>query len=93
MAHAICGQVGPPWAEYVPYFWSDMHGKRVQALGTPQFADEVNFVFEDEAKGAFLAEYLRGGRLVAAVGCNAAGRLMKYRARLAPAVEPAAAQA
>jgi hypothetical protein len=73
------------WAEYVPYFWSDMHGKRIQALGTPQHADEVRVVFEDEAKGAFLAEYLRKGQLIGAAGCNAAGRLMKYRARLVPA--------
>lgn len=85
VAHTICGQTGPVWAEYVPYFWSDMHGKRIQALGTPQHADEVRFVFEDEAKGAFLAEYLRAGQLVGVAGCNAAGRLMKYRARLVPA--------
>lgn len=88
VAHTICGQTGPVWAEYVPYFWSDMHGKRIQALGTPQQADEVRFVFEDETKGAFLAEYLRSGQLVGVAGCNAAGRLMKYRARLVPANEP-----
>lgn len=85
VAHTLGGQTGPVWAEYVPYFWSDMHGKRIQALGTPQHADEVRFVFEDEAKGAFLAEYLREGQLIGVAGCNAAGRLMKYRARLAPA--------
>lgn len=84
VAHTICGQTGPLWADYVPYFWSDMHGKRIQALGTPQHADDVQFVFEDEAKGAFLAEYRRAGQLIGVAGCNAAGRLMKYRVRLVP---------
>lgn len=88
VAHTLCGLTGPVWAEYVPYFWSDLHGKRIQALGTPQHADEVRFVFEDAAKGAFLAEYLRAGQLIGVAGCNAAGQLMKYRAKLAAAHEP-----
>ncbi|RYF56274.1 MAG: FAD-dependent oxidoreductase [Comamonadaceae bacterium] len=82
VAHDICGQTGAPWSEYIPYFWSDMHGKRLQVLGTPQFADAVRIVFEDQAKGAFLAEYGCDGILVGVAGCNAAVRLNKYRAKL-----------
>lgn len=36
-------------------------------------------------KGAFLAEYLHKGHRIGVAGCNAAGLLMKYRARLVPA--------
>ncbi len=82
VAHEIMEHRDIAWRDYVPYFWSDMHGKRVQVLGSPQYADAVRYVFEDEAKGAFLAEYGRAGVLVGVAGCNAAVRLMKYRARL-----------
>jgi NADPH-dependent 2,4-dienoyl-CoA reductase/sulfur reductase-like enzyme len=93
VAHTICGLTGPAWAEYVPYFWSDMHGMRIQALGTPQFADDVQFVHDDVAKGAFLAEYHLSGRLIGVAACNAAGRLMKYRGRLVPVAVPSAISA
>lgn len=82
IAHEIVEQRVHAWREYVPYFWSDMHGKRVQVLGSPQYADAVRYVYEDEQRGAFLAEYGRAGVLVAVAGCNAAVRLMKYRPRL-----------
>jgi len=82
VAQEIVEQRATAWNEYVPYFWSDMHGKRVQVLGSPQYADAVRYVFEDEQKGAFLAEYGRAGVLVGVAGCNAAVRLMKYRAKL-----------
>ena len=82
VAHDICGIQGPEWKDYLPYFWSDMHKKRVQMLGTTQPTDQVRFVYEDRAKDAFLAEFGRNGVLVGVVGCNAAVRLMKYRASL-----------
>jgi NADPH-dependent 2,4-dienoyl-CoA reductase/sulfur reductase-like enzyme len=79
VAHHIADHVYARWDEYVPYFWSDMHGKRIQALGCPQHADECRFVHDDPEKGAFLAEYRCKGVLVGVAGCNAAVKLMKYR--------------
>lgn len=92
VAQAIVGAGEARWPDFVPYFWSDMHGKRVQMLGATRGADSVEVVFEDLAKGAFLAEYSRNGRLLGVVGCNAAARVMRYSPRLARGgveVEPA----
>ena len=82
VAHGIAGQATSAWGAYVPYFWSDLYGRRVQVLGTPQYADAVRLVFEDPEKGAFVAEYLSDGELIAVAGCAAAVRVAKYRARL-----------
>lgn len=83
VAQAIVGAGEARWPDFVPYFWSDMHGKRVQMLGATRGADSVEVVFEDLAKGAFLAEYSSNGRLIGVVGCNAAARAMRYGPRLA----------
>lgn len=92
VAQAIVGAGEARWPDFVPYFWSDMHGKRVQMLGATRGAECVEVVFEDLAKGSFLAEYSRHGRLLGVVGCNAAARVMRYAPRLARGdaeVEPA----
>ncbi len=82
VAQAIVGEGEARWPDFVPYFWSDMHGKRVQMLGATCGADRVEIVFEDLAKGAFLAEYSCEGHLIGVVGCNAAARTMRYSPRL-----------
>lgn len=83
VAQHICGMAEATWAAFVPYFWSDMHGKRFQLLGTAEDATAVTFVFENAETGAFVAEYHRGDALIGVVGCNAAARVMRYAARLA----------
>lgn len=82
VAHHIADHAYARWDEYVPYFWSDMHGKRIQALGCPQHADDCRFVHDDPEKGSFLVEYRRKGVLVGVAGCNAAVKVMKYRQTL-----------
>lgn len=88
VAQVIVGAGEARWPDFVPYFWSDMHGKRIQMLGATRGADSVEMVFEDLAKGAFLAEYSSNGRLVGVVGCNAAARTMRYGPRLAQGGAP-----
>ncbi|HEY3691657.1 MAG TPA: FAD-dependent oxidoreductase [Pseudonocardiaceae bacterium] len=85
VAHEIAAIEGPRWSDSVPYVWSDQYGKRIQVLGSPAGADLVKVVDEDLGRGSFVALYARAGRLIGVVGCNAAGRTMRYRSRLAAA--------
>lgn len=90
VAQHVAGDVETEWADFVRYFWSDMHAKRIQVLGTPEQADAMRFAYADPATGAFVAEYGRDGVLIGVAGCNAAGRTMRYLAKfpLAPAFNP-----
>jgi NADPH-dependent 2,4-dienoyl-CoA reductase/sulfur reductase-like enzyme len=82
VAQHIAGQLPSAWSEFVPYFWSDMHGKRLQVLGDTEGADAVRFVFTNDEKQSFVAEYGRRGVLVGVAGCNAAGKTMQYLRKL-----------
>jgi hypothetical protein len=82
VAQTIAGTVTASWAAFVPYFWSDFHGVRLQLLGSAQGAEEVRVVHEDRTKRAFVAEYRRDDELIGAVGCNAAAKTMRYISRL-----------
>jgi 3-phenylpropionate/trans-cinnamate dioxygenase ferredoxin reductase component len=82
VAQSIAGVGESVWGEFVPYFWSDMHGVRIQLLGSVTGADGVQIVYEDNEKKAFLAEYHKGGKLIGVVGCNAGARTMRYGAKL-----------
>jgi NADPH-dependent 2,4-dienoyl-CoA reductase/sulfur reductase-like enzyme len=86
VAQRIIGTHDSSWSEFVPYFWSDFHGKRIQMLGSSRGATEVEYVFEDAAKNAFVAEYRKQGTVVGVVGCNAGARTMRYASQLAEAV-------
>lgn len=82
IAGEIAGDSSRRWYDFVPYFWSDMHGKRIQLLGTAGAAAAVSIAYRDPAKGAFLAEYRRDGRLQGVAGCNAGARIMRYLPQL-----------
>lgn len=82
VARTIAGAPGSAWAEYTPYFWSDLYGKRIQVLGSTEDADAISFVHDDRTAGAFVAEYRREGKLVGVAGCNAAAKTMRYLAAL-----------
>lgn len=64
----------------LPYFWSDQADLKLQVLGSTACHDEVTIVREDEK--SFLAEYRRGGRLVAVGGVNAGREVMTRRNEL-----------
>ena len=71
------------WSAFVPYFWSDLYGVRLQLLGTARGADQTRIVHEDPARRAFVAEYHRCGQLIGVAGCNAGAKTMRYMSRLA----------
>jgi len=81
-AQSISGVAENLWEEFVPYFWSDMHGVRIQLLGSAAGADDVLIVHEDKEKKALLAEYRKAGELIGVVGCNAGAKTMRYGAKL-----------
>ncbi|MRH87016.1 FAD-dependent oxidoreductase [Nocardia sp. SYP-A9097] len=74
-------EVEPPAAVRVPYVWSDQYDVKIQVLGSPALADEVQIV-EDKGR-KFLAHLFRDGTLVAVVGAGMTGKVMKTRAQLA----------
>jgi NADPH-dependent 2,4-dienoyl-CoA reductase/sulfur reductase-like enzyme len=82
VAQTIAGDVVTAWRDFVPYFWSDLHGARVQMLGSALNADDIRVVHEDGDKRAFVAEFHSAGELIGVVGCNAGARTMRYGARL-----------
>jgi NADPH-dependent 2,4-dienoyl-CoA reductase/sulfur reductase-like enzyme len=64
----------------VPYFWSDMYGKKLQMVGLPR--GEECEVFGDP-EGPWLTLYREGDRLAAALSLDLPGRITKFRALLA----------
>lgn len=83
VAQSISGGVVTPWRGFVPYFWSDLYGVRLQMLGSAVDADDIRFVHQDEEKRAFVVEYRKAGELTGVVGSNAGARTMRYASKLA----------
>lgn len=72
-----------PPASGPAYFWSDQHGRRIQALGDTATADTIDLVHGTYDADSWVALYARAGRLTGAVGYNAAAILMRHRAAIA----------
>jgi len=83
VAQSISGSVVTPWRDFVPYFWSDLYGVRLQMLGSAVDADDIRIVHQDEEKRAFVVEYRKAGELTGVVGSNAGARTMRYGSKLA----------
>lgn len=79
---ALRGTEAPEPDAPLPSFWTDLFGLRIQGVGTPGLADEVEVLEGDPAfpaDGVALA-YRRGGRLVGAVtSAIPADRHLTYR--------------
>jgi 3-phenylpropionate/trans-cinnamate dioxygenase ferredoxin reductase subunit len=69
--------------EAVPYFWSDQYDVKIQSVGLPGRAERMTMLEATPEADRLVLGGERGGRLVAAVGFNAARRLPFYRGRLA----------
>jgi 3-phenylpropionate/trans-cinnamate dioxygenase ferredoxin reductase component len=82
VAQAIAGGAMTSWHEFVPYFWSDLHGVRLQMQGSARDADDIRIVHDEAGKKSFVAEYMRKGHLVGIVGCNSGARVTRYARRL-----------
>lgn len=74
---------GVPAHGPVPSYWSDQFGRRLQGVGMPQLATEVEVVDGDPTQDRFVAEYRDAGRVVAALVAGAPRALLPYRRELA----------
>mgnify|MGYP006277923561 CR=1 FL=1 len=68
--------------DLLPYFWSDVWGKKIQVLGHPTGADEATVVIEPDEAGKFLAIYGNGEKFTGVLGVSKPAQLMGYRALL-----------
>jgi 3-phenylpropionate/trans-cinnamate dioxygenase ferredoxin reductase subunit len=82
-ARVLLGGAAAPAFEAVPYFWSDVWGKKIQMLGHPSPTDEVEMAIAPDEDGRLLALYRRGDVLTGVLGVSKPRQLMAFRALLA----------
>ncbi|GAB2580913.1 FAD-dependent oxidoreductase [Microlunatus antarcticus] len=78
---ALLGVPSPVRKPYLPYFWSDQHGHRIQAAGYPSLADAVE-VETDLGEQGFLAVYRRAGVPVAVLSLDQPRPFVRWRKTL-----------
>lgn len=80
----LAGRAGAAAFDPVPYFWSDQYGLKIQVLGRPDPADDVEVVEgrldpgEDPAH-RFVVIFGRRGRLSAVLGVSRPRQVMAFR--------------
>ena len=79
--------------DLLPYFWSDVWGKKIQVLGHPTGAHEATVVIEPDEMGRFLVIFADGDTFSGVLGVSKPAQLMGYRALLAAGATIAEAQA
>ncbi|MDH6118889.1 NADPH-dependent 2,4-dienoyl-CoA reductase/sulfur reductase-like enzyme/ferredoxin [Kitasatospora sp. GAS204A] len=76
----------------VPRFWSEQHGRRLQAVGMPALGDRMEIVEGSLRSENFVAAYHRdtpqGSQLVAAVAFDMPRQLLGYRDRIGRTERP-----
>ncbi|MFI9275938.1 FAD-dependent oxidoreductase [Kitasatospora sp. NPDC052896] len=79
----------------VPRFWSEQHGRRLQAVGIPALGERVEIVEGSLRSESFVATYTRdtpqGPQLVAAVAFDMPRQLLAYRDLIGRTDRPRAA--
>lgn len=80
VARVILGDAGSASLSAAPYFWSDQFGVRIQCFGYVARHDDCELAWGSPADEQFVMLYFRLGRLVGAVGVNAARQLRRYHA-------------
>lgn len=78
---ALLGVPAPPRKAYLPYFWSDQHGHRIQMAGYASLADAVE-VETDLGEQGFLAVYRRAGQPVAVLSLDRPREFVRWRKTL-----------
>ena len=78
---ALLGVPAPARKPYLPYFWSDQHGHRIQMAGYASLADSVD-VETDAGEQGFLAVYRRAGEPVAALSLDRPREFVRWRKSL-----------
>lgn len=71
----------PARKPYLPYFWSDQHGHRIQMAGYGSLADSVE-VETDLGEQGFLAVYRRAGEPVAVLSLDRPREFVRWRKSL-----------
>lgn len=82
---ALLGVPAPRRRPYLPYFWSDQHGHRLQMAGYAALADAVELERGTEADGGdepFLAVYRRAGEPVAVLSMDSPRDFVRWRKTL-----------
>jgi 3-phenylpropionate/trans-cinnamate dioxygenase ferredoxin reductase subunit len=80
LAH-LRGEPGEPFAQ-VPWFWSDQYDRKIQLAGRPRPTDRFEVVAGSLADARFCGLFGRDGQVVAALGMNMPGRVVRYRREL-----------
>ena len=88
---ALLGVPAPPRKAYLPYFWSDQHGHRVQMAGYASLADSVDLEPDPPTRPTtrtpvsaegFLAVYRRAGEPVAVLSLDRPREFVRWRRAL-----------
>ena len=82
---ALLGRPAPVRRPYLPYFWSDQHGHRVQVAGYPALADAVELE-TDRGDEGLLAVYRRAGEPVAVLSLDRPREFVRWRKTLVAAL-------
>lgn len=80
LAH-LRGEPGEAFAP-VPWFWSDQYDCKVQLAGRPRPTDRFEVVAGSLAEARFCGLFGRDDHVVAALGMNMPGRVVRYRREL-----------
>lgn len=79
VAQRIAGAEVTRPADLVPYFWSDQYGLKLQLVGRPELATEVQLLAEPTSAKGTIAGYFRDDKLVAAFAISAPKALARFR--------------
>lgn len=75
------GEPGEAFAP-VPWFWSDQYDRKIQLAGRCRPTDAFEVVAGSLAEAKFCGLFGRDGQVVAALGMNMPGRVVRYRREL-----------
>ena len=78
---ALLGVAAPARRPYLPYFWSDQHGHRLQVAGYPSLADAVELE-TDLGEQGLLGVYRRAGEPVAVLSLDRPREFVRWRKTL-----------
>lgn len=78
----LLGRPVPRRRPYLPYFWSDQFGHRIQMAGYASLADDVEVSDGDPSTGPFVAVYRRSGEPVAVLALSRPREFSRWRKML-----------
>jgi NADPH-dependent 2,4-dienoyl-CoA reductase/sulfur reductase-like enzyme len=78
----LAGQAAATPFTPLPKFWTEQHGLRIQAAGTPALAQDTVALDGSRNVGHRITGYLSGGNLVGIVGWDSPAGMLKWTAEL-----------